>query len=183
MSSIKKIIIATGGTGGHIFPAISLANYLESIGYKLSLTTDERGLKFINTDFLKKTEVIKSSLFSKKEKNLFFFKILCAIYKSLVFLFKTRPQLIFGMGGYASFPICFAGIILRIPFIVYESKSYRWGKQIDTLHHLPKKIFVSYEDIHGINLKYKEKILKVGNILRENHSTLPKLINLKMIGI
>ena len=36
MSSIKKnIIIATGGTGGHIFPAISLANYLESIGYTL----------------------------------------------------------------------------------------------------------------------------------------------------
>ena len=160
MSSIKKnIIIATGGTGGHIFPAISLANYLESIGYKLSLTTDERGLKFINTDFLKKTEVIKSSSFSKKEKIYSFFKILCAIYKSLVFLFKTRPQLIFGMGGYASFPICFAGIILRIPFIVYES-NLSMGKANRYLAPFAKKIFVSYEDIHGINLKYKEKILK-----------------------
>ena len=46
------------------------------------------------------------------------------------------------------------------------------GKANRYLAPFAKKIFVSYEDIHGINLKYKEKILKVGNILRE------KIINL-----
>ena len=50
----KRIIIATGGTGGHIFPAISLANYLNKIGFNSTLTTDKRGLKFIDKNLLKK---------------------------------------------------------------------------------------------------------------------------------
>ena len=41
---IKKILIATGGTGGHIFPALSLAKYLLSKNYNVKLTTDKRGL-------------------------------------------------------------------------------------------------------------------------------------------
>ena len=43
----KKILIATGGTGGHIFPAYSLAIYLKSNNYNVNLTTDERGSKYL----------------------------------------------------------------------------------------------------------------------------------------
>ena len=43
----KKIIIATGGTGGHVLPAVSLANYLNKIGLESFLSTDKRGFKFI----------------------------------------------------------------------------------------------------------------------------------------
>ena len=43
----KKILIATGGTGGHIFPAVSLANYLLNKNYDVQLTTDKRGFKYI----------------------------------------------------------------------------------------------------------------------------------------
>ena len=43
----KKILIATGGTGGHIFPAYSLANYLIKKNYNVKLTTDKRGLKYL----------------------------------------------------------------------------------------------------------------------------------------
>ena len=43
----KKILIATGGTGGHIFPAYSLANYLLEKNYSVKLTSDERGLRFL----------------------------------------------------------------------------------------------------------------------------------------
>ena len=41
----KKIIIASGGTGGHIFPALSLANYLVTKNFDVKLTTDKRGLQ------------------------------------------------------------------------------------------------------------------------------------------
>ena len=54
----KNIIIATGGTGGHIFPAVSLANYLNKNEFETILTTDERGLKFIDKKFIKKTFLI-----------------------------------------------------------------------------------------------------------------------------
>ena len=44
----KNIIVATGGTGGHIFPAVTLANYLNKNGFQSTLTTDKRGFKFID---------------------------------------------------------------------------------------------------------------------------------------
>ena len=44
---IKKIIIASGGTGGHIFPAYSLANYLTKSNYNVILTLDNRGFKYL----------------------------------------------------------------------------------------------------------------------------------------
>ena len=71
------------------------------------------------------------------------------------------------MGGYASFPLCFAAIVLRIPFIIYENNLIM-GKANRYLAPFAKKIFVSYEDIHGIKLKYRDKTVVIGNILREN---------------
>ena len=44
---IKKILIATGGTGGHIFPAYSLANYLMKNNFDVQMTTDKRGAKYL----------------------------------------------------------------------------------------------------------------------------------------
>ena len=43
----KKIVIATGGTGGHVFPAYSLASYLLKNNYNVKITIDERGLKYL----------------------------------------------------------------------------------------------------------------------------------------
>ena len=71
------------------------------------------------------------------------------------------------MGGYASFPVCLAGVILRIPFVIYEN-NLLIGKANRYLTPFAKKIFVSYGDIQGINTKYKSKTIIIGNILREN---------------
>ena len=163
----KNIIVATGGTGGHIFPAVSLANYLQECGFNTTLTTDLRGLKFIDEKYKKKIKVINSSSLNKKSKFVSIFKIIVSFFKSLIFLVQNRPKFIFGMGGYASFPICFAGFILRIPYIIYEN-NLLIGKANKFLAHFAKKIFVSYIDIEGIDKKYKDKIVLVGNILREN---------------
>ena len=43
----EKILIATGGTGGHVFPAYSLANFLIENNYSVKLTTDKRGFKYL----------------------------------------------------------------------------------------------------------------------------------------
>ncbi len=65
----KKILIATGGTGGHIFPALSLAKNLIKKNYDIILTTDKRGLKYlsdINEINLKKitsSPLVKKNIF------------------------------------------------------------------------------------------------------------------------
>ena len=67
---IKKIIIATGGTGGHIFPATSLANHLKDNNIKVEIISDRRGLRYLKNFQDLKIIVINSSTFFKK--NLFF---------------------------------------------------------------------------------------------------------------
>ncbi len=163
----KNIVVAAGGTGGHIFPAVSLMDYFHKIGFESILTTDLRGLKFIDKKIMQKTVLINSSSFNKEKKFLSTLKILQSIFKSLIILFKVKPKFVFGMGGYASFPVCLAGILLRIPIIIYEN-NLLIGKANRFLTPFAKRIFVTYKDIQGIKTKYKDKTIVVGNIIREN---------------
>ena len=186
MSDLKgNIIIATGGTGGHIFPAVSLADFFNKNGFNSIITTDKRGLKFIDEKYFQKTFLINSSTLNKKNILVSILKIILAIFNSLFFLIKKKPKFIFGMGGYASFPVCLAGVILRIPFVIYEN-NLLIGKANRYLTPFAKKIFVSYEDIQGINIKYKSKTIIIGNILRENilnYSIISKDETLKKLNI
>ena len=165
----KKILIATGGTGGHIFPAYSLANYLKKKNYELKLTVDNRGLKYLtNTNNLSLIK-IPSTPFKKENIFKFFISLFINVYSiifSFFFLLFYRPAIIFGTGGYSSFPICIAASILRIKFIIYENNLII-GKTNRYLLPFAKKIFVSYEDLEGIPSKYSSKVYKVGNILRQ----------------
>ena len=70
------------------------------------------------------------------------------------------------MGGYSSFPICIAAVILKIKFIIYENNLII-GKANKHLLNFAEKIFVSYNDLEGIAEKNKKKIIVVGNIIRE----------------
>ena len=165
----KKILIATGGTGGHVFPAYSLAKHLINNNYKVKLTTDERGLKYLKD--LENLDVVKISSSPLIKKNIFKFLfsifIICvAIVKSLIFLIFNRPSIIFGMGGYSSFPICIAASILRIKFIIYENNLIL-GKANKYLLPFAKKLFVSFKDLEGIKRKYDKKIFQIGNIIRK----------------
>ena len=165
----NKILIATGGTGGHVFPAFSLANYLINKNYTVKLTTDNRGFKYLKN--YKNLEIIKISSSPLIKKNILtfllsLFVIFFSIIKSLIFLIFNRPSLIFGMGGYSSFPLCLAAAILRVKFIIYENNLII-GKANRYLLPFTKKILVSSKELEGISEKYKKKVIEIGNILRE----------------
>ena len=151
----KKILIATGGTGGHIFPAYSLANYLMNKNFSVKLTSDKRGAIYLKDyNDLNLINIPSSPLIKKNIFKLFcsFFIISFSIIKSIFILIFDRPSIIFGMGGYSSFPICFAAFILRIKFIIYENNLII-GKANKYLLPFAKKIFVSYKELEGISEK------------------------------
>ncbi len=165
----KKILIATGGTGGHVYPAYSLANYLLKKNYVVKLTSDKRGLNFLtdieNLNFIN----IPSSPILKKNLFKFLFSIIIIMYatiKSLIYLIFNRPDIVFGMGGYSSFPVCIAAFFLNIKFVIYENNLII-GKANKYLLPFAKKIFVSYQELEGIPEKYKIKVISIGNIIRE----------------
>ena len=169
MTKKNKILIATGGTGGHVFPAYSLASYFLKHNYNVELTIDKRGLKYLkNYENLNLTKIPSSPLIKKNIFKLIFsvLIILFSILKSLFFLLFNRPSIVFGMGGYSSFPVCIASTILRIKFVIYENNLIV-GKANKYLLPFAKKIFVSYKDLEGIPKKYDNKIFEIGNIVRE----------------
>ena len=76
----KKILIATGGTGGHIFPALSLAKNLFKKNYDIILTTDKRGLKYLSyTNEINLKKITSSPLV---KKNIFRLIYSCLLYTS-----------------------------------------------------------------------------------------------------
>ena len=169
MNNPKKIVITTGGTGGHIFPAFGLAQHFISNKLNVEIISDKRGLKFLkNVSNIKIIQINSTTIF---KKNIFEFLfssvlILSSIIKSLIYLISNRPDLVFGMGGYSSFPVCIAAKALRIPFIIYEN-NLCLGKANRYLLPFAKKIFVSFQEVEGIPKKYEIKICKIGNIIRK----------------
>ena len=169
MTKTNKIIIATGGTGGHVFPAYSLANYLIKNNYNIKLTADDRGSKYLKDyENLRLIKITSSPLIKKNIFTFLFsiFIILFSTLRSLFFLLLNRPSIVFGMGGYSSFPVCIASAILRIKFVIYENNMII-GKANRYLLPFAKKIFVSYGNLEGIPKNYSNKVCEIGNIVRE----------------
>ena len=131
MNNEKKIIIiATGGTGGHIMPAISLYSNLKKNNFEPILTTDFRGFNFMKDSKEFKIKIINALSFKNNNKIVFFFSSIWSLLTSIIFLIKKKPNLTIGMGGYSSFSTCLASVILRVPLIIYENNLHL-GKAIN----------------------------------------------------
>ena len=187
----NKILIATGGTGGHVYPAYSLAKNLIKNNYKVEIVTDHRGFKFLGKYKDLKLIINNSSTIFKKNFFGTIWSIVIIIFsylRSFLILYKAKPLLVFGMGGYASFPLCLAAKTLRIPFIIYEN-NILLGKSNRYLIPLASKIFLAYEEVEGIKAKFKSKVIITGNIIRDEILNFnnkkkysPKELNILILG-
>ena len=168
-NKLKKIIIATGGTGGHVFPAYSLAKHFIDKKINVQLITDRRGMRYLKGYSELDIVQIDSTPISKKNILRFLISILIILYsffRSIIILSFNRVDVVFGMGGYSSFPVYIASKILGIPFIIYENNLHI-GKANKVLLPFSKKAFVAHEDLEGVSVKYKNKLCKIGNIIRK----------------
>tara|TARA_Y100001970_G_scaffold187056_1_gene227564 strand:+ start:4715 stop:5806 length:1092 start_codon:yes stop_codon:yes gene_type:complete len=171
----KKILIATGGTGGHIFPSLSLADFLKN-KYQVEIITDKRGLKYLENYKKINIRIINTdTVFNRNIFKVFlgFIKIISSFIFSICSMIITRPKLIIGMGGYSSFPVCAAGYFLRIPVIIYENNLII-GRANKFILPLARKVLVSVKDIQGIKSKYSEKIFCSGFLIRSHILNLKK---------
>lgn len=169
MKKNKRIIIGGGGTGGHVFPAISIAEALKRkepeveilfVGAENKLEMEkvpEAGFKI---------EGLPVTGFQRKlsAKNLtFVIKLIRSMRKSAKIIASFKPDLAIGVGGYASGPILRVAARKKIPIAIQEQNSYA-GVTNRMLAAKAKKIFVAYEGME----KYfpAEKILLTGNPVR-----------------
>ena len=122
----KKIFIVSGGTGGHIIPALCLANFLQQQNHQILFFGDEKIHNYIKNDNAFKTFIINSSQFKKSFFSLIkgSIKISFGIAKSLYFIIKYRPDYIYAFGGYATFPMLVASVITNRKIILHEQNAH-----------------------------------------------------------
>ncbi len=174
----KKIIFSSGGTGGHIFPAINLMKYFSNKGYDVLLVTDIRGNTFLKNHARFRSCIINTDTPSNKSffrKIFSFIMILFSITRSILILRKEKPDLIIGFGGYVSFPISFSSRFYNTPLVIYENNLVL-GRTNKNLLPLSKKLLLGTKITINVPEKYKSKVYQVGNILRE------EIINYSVIG-
>lgn len=124
--SEKHAILAAGGTGGHMFPAQSLAEELLSRGWKVTLTTDARGARYVG-NFPKAVEIVelKSASFARggAQKLLVPFHIARGTMSAMSLFRKSKPAIIIGFGGYPALPALTAAVLQRRPRLVHEQNA------------------------------------------------------------
>lgn len=166
-----KIILSGGGTGGHIYPAIAIANAL-----KKRFPSSE--FLFVGAKDRMEMEKVPQAGYSIEGlwisgiqrkltlKNLMFpFKLLSSIWKSKKIIKRIKPDVVIGTGGFASGPLLHVASKKGIPSLIQEQNSFPGitnrilGKKVD-------KICVAYD---GLDRFFpKDKIIKTGNPIRED---------------
>ncbi|MAU52382.1 MAG: UDP-N-acetylglucosamine--N-acetylmuramyl-(pentapeptide) pyrophosphoryl-undecaprenol N-acetylglucosamine transferase [Roseovarius sp.] len=122
--SAPLLIIAAGGTGGHMFPAQALAEVMLRRGWRVRLSTDARGARYAG-GFPHSVEIVQvaSATFARGglvNRLLAPFHIAGGILGTVVRMLRERPAMVVGFGGYPSLPALAAATILRLPRMVHE---------------------------------------------------------------
>lgn len=170
-----RIVFAGGGTGGHFYPIIAVAERVLEIGEKEHLTGLE--LYYVsddpyNKDLLTRMQLHFIAIPAGKWRAYFslrnfvdIFKILYGCFIALIRLAILYPDVIFGKGGYASFPPLFAARILRIPVVIHESDIVP-GKVNRWIGNYATRIALSYPEAEKY-FSHKDRIALTGQPIRK----------------
>ncbi len=186
--SNMRVIIAGGGTGGHIFPAVAIANALQKlvpgiellfVGAKGKMEMEKvpqegyaiRGLDIAGFN---RSNMLKNILLP--------YKIWKSHMEARSILKEFKPDAVVGVGGYASFPVLNAAQGMHIPTLIQEQNSYA-GKSNKILSKKAKVVCVAYERME--KFFPKEKLMLTGNPVRANiaHSVVSRQEGQETFGL
>lgn len=122
----KRILLAAGGTGGHMFPAQALAENLKNQGWDIALMTDVRGLKHAdNIPADLKIQVQAASISPRRPIKAIsgVLKLMAGIRTAKAFIKEWKPDIVVGFGGYPAFPAVKAAQAMGVPTIVHEQNA------------------------------------------------------------
>ena len=117
------IVIAAGGTGGHLFPAEALTIALERRGVVVDLATDERATRYGIAFPARATHLIPSATFRGRDVLSIMrtaARLSLGTYKAHQLLGRLRPAAVVGFGGYPTVPPVLAAVLRRIPTLIHE---------------------------------------------------------------
>ena len=171
MKQSVNVIISGGGTGGHIYPAIAIAN-------ELKLRYPEANILFVGAEDKMEMEKVPQAGYSIEGlwisgiqrkftlSNLVFpFKLISSLFKANAIIRKFKPDVAIGTGGFASGPTLMVANQKGIPTVLQEQNSYP-GITNKLLSKKAKKICVAYDNLE--RFFHANKIEKTGNPVRQD---------------
>ena len=166
---IERAIISGGGTGGHIFPAIAIAD-------EIKRRNPNAEILFVGANGKMEMEKVPAAGYKIKgltiagfqrkltlSNFLLPFKIIASLWNAIKIIKEFKPQVVIGVGGYASGPTLQAAIFLKIPTLIQEQNSFP-GKTNKILSGKVKAICTAYEGLE--KFFPKNKIVLTGNPVR-----------------
>ena len=188
MKTLTYLFLATGGTGGHVFPALAVAEELQFNTCKVGISFDQRCGHLFPQNFTPAKQLVlyntlKSENITSWIKNLIYFSFNC--YKVLSHFIRKKPQAILAFGSYAVLPVLLAAVILRVPIFLHEQNTVL-GRVNSLFSSVAKKLFLSFRIQSGplkgsivSGLPIRKEIL---NIQRKFKSAKSQIFKLTVIG-
>ena len=170
-----KILLTGGGTGGHFYPLIAIAEKLIEIAdkkkiidlklYYMSVSPYDKRMLFENSITYVQIPAGKMRTYFSIKNFFDMFSTATGMFFGLISMFFIYPDVVISKGGYAAFPAVFAAKLLRIPVIVHESDSYPGRLNVWTAK-FAQKVAISWPE--AIEYLPKEKTALTGQPIRKN---------------
>ena len=166
----RTILIMAGGTGGHIMPGLAVADVLRAQGWRVTWLGAPNSMEaeLVPRHGYDMTWVNFSGLRGKGLPRLLLlpFTLLRALGQSAAAMFRHRPDVVLGMGGYITFPGGLMAALLRRPLVIHEQNSIA-GLSNRVLAHLAKRVLSGFPDV-------MPKAIWCGNPVRSSIAALPE---------
>jgi UDP-N-acetylglucosamine--N-acetylmuramyl-(pentapeptide) pyrophosphoryl-undecaprenol N-acetylglucosamine transferase len=167
-ASSPRILLAAGGTGGHLFPAEALAVELVKSGIEIHLATDQRGMAYGGAFPAKERHAIRAATPSGKSPVAMAKALLSlgiGFFQSLRLVHRLKPDAVVGFGGYPSVPPVLAAWLMGIPTLVHEQNGVL-GRANRFLAPRAKIVGTGFADVKDVSPSFHDRIHLVGNPVR-----------------
>ncbi|MEQ1527126.1 MAG: undecaprenyldiphospho-muramoylpentapeptide beta-N-acetylglucosaminyltransferase [Gallionella sp.] len=166
----RSLLIMAGGTGGHIFPAIAVADVLRNKGWRVTWLGAPNSMEaeLVPKHGYDMAMVRFSGLRGKgiARKLMLPFNLLIALWQSAVAIFRHRPDAVLGMGGYITFPGGLMAVLLRRPLVIHEQNSVA-GLSNKVLAKIATRVMSGFPNV-------LPKAVWCGNPVRSEIAALPQ---------
>ena len=168
MSQKRCILIAAGGTGGHLFPALSLAAVLQARGVPVELASDDRALKYGGAFPARAIHAFPSATptgAGALSKGLAALTLARGVAAALWRIRTINPLAVVGFGGYPTVPPLIAASMLRLPTVLHEQNAVM-GRANRFLGARVRCIATGFPDLNGVDAAMAGKLRYTGNPVR-----------------
>jgi len=165
----SHIVLAAGGTGGHMFPALALMEELLERGHRVSLITDKRGLMYRN--IFKGIKIYQVGSASFKGKGIFgkilsILRIISGVFAARSILKALDVSAVIGFGGYPSFPTIRAALSIGIPTVLHEQNAVL-GRVNRFMAKSVDAVALTFDNTKNVNWNRNKYTTVTGNPVRK----------------